>query len=134
MCTPPGRRPGRLESRSVGLLRSWPIGPPAGPRPASGHGPSCSCSPPPRRCGGGSDAAPEASLTPMSTRDVPDQVGDLPRIGRPANSALLAAGVTTLAEVAKLGRRNLLAMHGVGPKAVRILGESLAQQGIDLAE
>lgn len=70
----------------------------------------------------------------MSTRDVPDQIGDLPRIGRPANSALLAAGVSTLAEVATLGRRNLLAMHGIGPKAVRILSESLAEQGIEFAE
>ena len=70
----------------------------------------------------------------MSTRDVPDQIGDLPRIGRPANSALLAAGVSTLAEVAKIGRRNLLAMHGIGPKAVRILSESLAEQGIEFAE
>lgn len=70
----------------------------------------------------------------MSTRDLPDQLGDLPRIGRPANSALLAAGVTTLAEVAQLGRRRLLAMHGVGPKAIRILGEAMDERGIPFAE
>ena len=40
----------------------------------------------------------------MSTRDLPEQIGDLPRIGRPANSALLTIGVTTLAEVAAAGR------------------------------
>jgi predicted flap endonuclease-1-like 5' DNA nuclease len=57
----------------------------------------------------------------MSTRDVPAQIGDLPPIGRPANSALLQAGITSLAAVAALGRRELLAMHGVGPKAVRSL-------------
>lgn len=70
----------------------------------------------------------------MSTRDTPEQIGDLPRIGRPATSALLAIGVTSLAEVAKLGRRRLAAMHGVGPKAVRILGEALDERGIEFAE
>ena len=44
----------------------------------------------------------------MSTRDVPAQLGDLPPIGRPANSALLHAGITSLAELASLGRGNCL--------------------------
>lgn len=70
----------------------------------------------------------------MSTRDIPDQIGDLPRIGRPANSALLEAGVTMLAQVARIGRGELLAMHGVGPKAVRILAEALSERGIDFAD
>jgi len=70
----------------------------------------------------------------VSTRDVPDQIGDLPRIGRPANSALLAAEVTTLTQVASLGRRKLLALHGVGPKAVRILAEALNERGLDFAD
>lgn len=70
----------------------------------------------------------------MSTRAVPIQIGELPPLGRPANSALLEAGVTTLAQVAALGRRELLALHGVGPKAVRILAEALNERGLDLAE
>jgi hypothetical protein len=57
----------------------------------------------------------------VSTRHVPAQIGDLPPIGRPANSALLEAGITTLVQVAAYRRRDLLAMHGVGPKAVSIL-------------
>lgn len=65
----------------------------------------------------------------MSTRDVPARIGDLPPIGRPANSALLLAGITTLAQVAARSRRELLAMHGVGPKAIRILDAALAEQG-----
>lgn len=69
----------------------------------------------------------------MSTRDVPAQIGDLPPIGRPANSALLNAGITSLAEVASLGRRELLAMHGVGPKAVRILEAAAAEHGLAFA-
>ncbi|SCL39429.1 hypothetical protein GA0074692_5360 [Micromonospora pallida] len=64
---------------------------------------------------------------------MPAQIGDLPPIGRPANSALLAAGVTTLAQVAAHSRRDLLAMHGVGPKAVSILADALAERGLAFA-
>lgn len=66
----------------------------------------------------------------MSTRDVPAQIGDLPPIGRPANSALLLAGITTLAQIAGHSRRDLLAMHGIGPKAIRILEAALEDRGL----
>ncbi len=69
----------------------------------------------------------------MSTRDVPAQLGDLPPIGRPANSALLEAGITSLADLASLGRRELLAMHGVGPKALRILEAAAKERGLTFA-
>ncbi|WP_100444760.1 helix-hairpin-helix domain-containing protein [Glycomyces xiaoerkulensis] len=53
-------------------------------------------------------------------------VGDLPKaIGRPATRALANAGITTLDQVAELSDADLGAMHGVGPKAVRILREAL---------
>lgn len=42
-------------------------------------------------------------------------------IGKPATRALLGAGVRSLADVARLTEADLLALHGVGPKAVRIL-------------
>lgn len=59
--------------------------------------------------------------------------GDLPTgIGRPATRALLGAGISTLAQVATRTERELLDLHGVGPKAVRILAESLAEQGKSL--
>lgn len=65
---------------------------------------------------------------------MPAAIGDLPPIGRPANSALLAAGITTLAQVATHSRRDLLAMHGVGPKAVNILATALAEHGLAFAD
>lgn len=56
---------------------------------------------------------------------VPGEVGDLPRgIGKPATQALTNAGLTTLAQVAALTDAELLAVHGVGPKAVRVLREA----------
>ena len=70
----------------------------------------------------------------VSTRHVPAQIGDLPPIGRPATSALLEAGITTLAQVAATSRRDLLALHGVGPKAVSILAAVLAERGLAFAD
>ncbi|MFD3806753.1 hypothetical protein ACFWTC_24820 [Streptomyces sp. NPDC058619] len=58
------------------------------------------------------------------------EVGDLPRaIGGPATRALAGVGITTLAQVAGLTGAELRAMHGVGPKAVRILTETLDAAG-----
>ncbi|MEU5343761.1 hypothetical protein AB0H18_23450 [Streptomyces sp. NPDC020766] len=58
------------------------------------------------------------------------EVGDLPRaIGSPATRALAAVGITTLSQVAEMSEAELLAMHGVGPKAVRLLGEALIATG-----
>lgn len=58
---------------------------------------------------------------------------DLPAgIGKPATRALANAGLTTLDHVATRTRADLLAMHGVGPKAVRILADTLAENGKSL--
>jgi predicted flap endonuclease-1-like 5' DNA nuclease len=52
---------------------------------------------------------------------------DLPlAIGKPAIRWLSNAGITRLKRIAKMTDKVLLSLHGVGPKAVRILRESLA--------
>jgi hypothetical protein len=61
------------------------------------------------------------------------QESDLPKIGRPATSALAQIGYHRLDQVATMSERELLALHGVGPKAVRILRESLAERGLSFA-
>jgi predicted flap endonuclease-1-like 5' DNA nuclease len=66
--------------------------------------------------------------------DTPDvrPVGDLPNeIGKAAARELALNGITTLDQVAGHTRKELLAIHGVGPKAIRILGETLASRGLD---
>lgn len=78
--------------------------------------------------------ADDLILDAMSTSHLPERIGDLPAIGRPANSALLESGITTLEQVAALSERQLLAMHGVGPKAVRILRTALAEHGLNFAD
>jgi DNA-directed RNA polymerase alpha subunit len=67
----------------------------------------------------------------MATPDV-RPVGDLPNeIGKTAARELKINDITTLEEVAGRTRKELLQIHGVGPKAVRILGEALADKGLD---
>lgn len=66
--------------------------------------------------------------------DTPDirPVGDLPdAIGKTAARELAGTGITSLARVAQHSRKELLAIHGVGPKAIAILGEALAEKGLD---
>jgi hypothetical protein len=54
---------------------------------------------------------------------------DLPKnIGKPATNALLSANIPTLKQVAGLSDEELLALHGVGPKAVKILRENISLQ------
>lgn len=52
---------------------------------------------------------------------------ELPQIGRPARSALEVIGVTRMSQLSAHSEQELLALHGVGPKAIRILRESGAQ-------
>ncbi len=60
-------------------------------------------------------------------------LGSLPKIGAPATRALAAAGYTSLPELAGANRSQLGALHGVGPKALRIIEDELAQHGLHLS-
>ncbi|GAB2512146.1 hypothetical protein [Paramicrobacterium agarici] len=54
--------------------------------------------------------------------------GDLPRsLGAPATRALLTAGLSTLDEVAETSPSEVAKLHGVGPRAMRLLTEALAE-------
>jgi hypothetical protein len=57
----------------------------------------------------------------------------LPRIGRPATRALELAGITTLEAVAERSERELLALHGFGPKAIRLLKAELEAHDLQFA-
>jgi predicted flap endonuclease-1-like 5' DNA nuclease len=59
-------------------------------------------------------------------------VGDLPdAIGKTAARELSVNGITTLRQVAGHSKKELLAIHGVGPKAIAVLGDALAAKGLD---
>ncbi len=55
----------------------------------------------------------------------------LPRIGAPATRALASVGITSLEDAAGRRQDELLALHGFGPRAVRILDEALTEAGLD---
>lgn len=54
----------------------------------------------------------------------------VPGIGRPATRAFALEGCTTLESLAGASRSQLLALHGVGPKAIRVLQEALESRGL----
>jgi DNA-directed RNA polymerase alpha subunit len=51
-------------------------------------------------------------------------------IGKPATRALHAAGYTQLDELTAIREKELLKLHGVGPKAVGILRLALEEKGL----
>jgi hypothetical protein len=52
-------------------------------------------------------------------------VTPIPHLSGPANAALQGAGITSLEGLAGHSAKELLALHGFGPKALRILGPAL---------
>ncbi len=59
---------------------------------------------------------------------------DLPAgISQPARRALLAAGYTQLDQLTTVTEGELLKLHGMGPKALRILREALDARGLSFA-
>jgi len=53
-------------------------------------------------------------------------------IGAPATRALTAAGYTELRQLAGVPAAGLKKLHGVGPKALRLIQEELQRQGMSL--
>jgi hypothetical protein len=53
-------------------------------------------------------------------------------IGAPATRALTAAGYTELGQLAGVPAADLAKLHGVGPKALRLLEEALRRHGMSL--
>jgi hypothetical protein len=57
---------------------------------------------------------------------------ELPKIGGPATRALESIGISRLDQVVDRSTAELLALHGFGPKALRILEAALAARGQSL--
>ena len=72
-------------------------------------------------------AAPKRLVAERDPGSAAARTIGLPAIGRPAAMGL--AGITSLDDVAQHTEAELLELHGVGPKAVRILREALAASG-----
>jgi len=65
--------------------------------------------------------------------EAPEGPDALPRtIGKPAIRALLLAGISTLSQASEHTEAELLDLHGVGPRAIRILRAALQANGREL--
>lgn len=53
-----------------------------------------------------------------------------PPLGAPAFRALAALGIIKLSDLTKYSEDELLALHGFGPKALRLLREKLTEKGL----
>jgi predicted flap endonuclease-1-like 5' DNA nuclease len=58
---------------------------------------------------------------------------DFPNIGKVARRELANAGYTRLEQLTNVSEKELLRIHGVGPKAIRILREALGARGLAFA-
>ncbi|MCC7019053.1 MAG: hypothetical protein IT332_04830 [Ardenticatenales bacterium] len=56
-----------------------------------------------------------------------------PGMSEPSLRALAGAGYTHLSQLTGATAKELLALHGMGPKGIRILGEALAAAGLSFA-
>lgn len=64
-----------------------------------------------------------------STPDI-RPVGNLPdSMGKTAPRELKYAGIDSLRKVSEYTEKELLAIHGVGPKAIKIMKEAMAEKG-----
>lgn len=57
---------------------------------------------------------------------------EFPSIGAPAFRALDRAGITTLKDLTSFSAKELLALHGFCPKALRLLQDSLEKRKMSL--
>lgn len=71
----------------------------------------------------------------MNAKNSEGQGTDFPRgIGNPATQALKAAGYTQLEQLTQVTEKELLKLHGMGPKALGILKEALKAKGMSFAK
>jgi replicative superfamily II helicase len=70
----------------------------------------------------------------MGSQRDDQQESELPKhIGQPAFRALTGAGYRRLEQLTEVSEGELLKLHGVGPKAIRLLREALAAEGQSFA-
>lgn len=58
----------------------------------------------------------------------------LPKTSKPAERAMNEIGITTLNQLTAIKESELQKLHGMGPKAIRILKAALAEHGLTFAQ
>jgi hypothetical protein len=68
---------------------------------------------------------------PMTTYLIDNELSRL-KIGQPACRALASIQVTCLKDLLNMTERQLLSLHGFGPRALLILKDALQDEGLSL--
>jgi hypothetical protein len=55
------------------------------------------------------------------------------RLAKPAQRALAGAGYRTLPQLTRVPESEIAALHGIGPNALKVLRETLAEHGLSFA-
>lgn len=66
----------------------------------------------------------------MAERNMDFAIDDLPKIGGPATRALHGAGYKRLKDLTGATEMEIIALHGMGPKAMDILKSAMAERGL----
>ena len=67
---------------------------------------------------------------PICDQESKPETGFLSLLANPARRALGHAGITSLAKLAEHTEREILQLHGMGPRSMPILREALLAQGL----
>lgn len=71
----------------------------------------------------------------MARKQQHSEQSDLPAgLGKPAQRALASVGIVRLAQLAAFSEREILSLHGMGPKALETLRQAMAERGISFTQ
>lgn len=70
------------------------------------------------------------------SKAVPNQESssDLPKLAAPAQRALTGAGIFNLKQLSRFSEGQIKELHGMGPSALKVLRQSLADNGLSFAD
>jgi predicted RecB family nuclease len=71
---------------------------------------------------------------PICAAEAKPETGFLALLSGPARGALEHAGISTLTQLSQYSEREILKLHGVGPKSIPTLRQALQDAGMTFAE
>ncbi|HSL47266.1 MAG TPA: RNA polymerase alpha subunit C-terminal domain-containing protein [Anaerolineales bacterium] len=71
---------------------------------------------------------------PICAAQQKPETGFLSLLSGPARGALEHAGITTLTDLSKYSEREILKLHGMGPKSMPVLRQALSDAGMAFTE
>lgn len=70
------------------------------------------------------------------SKDITDKkpASDLPKLAAPAQRALAGAGIFNLKQLSRFSEAEIKELHGMGPSALKVLRQSLADNGLSFVD